>query len=98
LKEREDFHKAAAEAEYLDARNRLFDVLMAWMADLLRMKVNGGGLDFPESAPSLRSIAEAESESRLLKRMEALDSLRRTLETNAFEPLAIEVGFLKAFG
>ncbi len=98
LKEREDFHKAAAEAEYLDARNRLFDVLMAWMADLLRMKVNGGGLDFPESAPALRSIAEAESESRLLKRMEALDSLRRTLETNAFEPLAIEVGFLKAFG
>ena len=98
LKEREDFHKAAAEAEYLVGRNRLFDVLMAWMADLLRMKVNGGGLDFPESAPALRSIAEAESEGRLLKRMEALDSLRRTLETNAFEPLAIEVGFLKAFG
>jgi len=98
LKEREDFHKAAAEAEYLVGRNRLFDVLMAWMADLLRMKVNGGGLDFPESAPALRSIAEAESEDRLLKRMEALDSLRRTLETNAFEPLAIEVGFLKAFG
>lgn len=98
LKEREDFHKAAAEAEYLDARNRLFDVLMAWMADLLRMKVNSGGLDFPESAPALRSVAAAETESRLLKRMEALDSLRRTLETNAFEPLAIEVGFLKAFG
>ena len=71
---------------------------MAWMADLLRMKVNSGGLDFPDSAPALRSIAEAESEGRLLQRMEALDSLRRTLETNAFEPLAIEVGFLKAFG
>ena len=71
---------------------------MAWMADLLRMKVNGGGLDFPDSAPALRGIAEAEPEARLLKRMEALDSLRRTLETNAFEPLAIEVGFLKAFG
>lgn len=98
LKEREDFHKAAAEAEYLDARNRLFDVLMAWMADLLRMKVNGGGLDFPDSAPALAAIADAETEGRLLKRMEALDSLRRTLETNAFEPLAIEVGFLKAFG
>jgi DNA polymerase III subunit delta' len=98
LKDREAFHKAAAEAEYLDARNRLFDVLMAWMADLLRMKVKSGGLDFPDSAPALRSIAEAESETRLLKRMEALDSLRRTLETNAFEPLAIEVGFLKAFG
>jgi len=98
LKEREDFHKAAAEAEYLDSRNRLFDVLMAWMADLLRMKVNAGGLDFPASAPALQAIAAAETEGRLLKRMEALDALRRTLETNAFEPLAIEVGFLKAFG
>jgi hypothetical protein len=68
------------------------------MADLLRMKVNGGGLDFPESASAMRKIAEAEQEGRLLQRMEALDSLRRTLETNAFEPLAIEVGFLKAFG
>ena len=98
LKEREAFHKAAAEAEYLDARNRLFDVLMAWMADLLRLKVKSGGLDFPNSANSLKGIAEAESESSLLKRMESLESLRRTLETNAFEPLAIEVGFLKAFG
>ena len=98
LKGREDFHKAAAEAEYLDARNRLFDVLMSWMADLLRMKVKSGGLDFPDTAQALRGIAEAEPEAKLLQRMQALDSLRRTLETNAFEPLAIEVGFLKAFG
>jgi len=98
LKEREDFHKAAAEAEYLEARNRLFDVLLAWMADLLRMKVHAKGLDFPESAPALKAIADAESESKLLERLRALESLRRTLETNAFEPLAIEVGFLKAFG
>jgi DNA polymerase III subunit delta' len=98
LKEREDFHKAAAEAEYLDARNRLFDVLMAWMADLLRMKVQASGLDFPDSAQALRGIAEAETEARLLQRMQALDSLRGSLETNTFEPLALEVGFLKAFG
>lgn len=98
LKEREAFHKAAAEAEYLDSRTRMFDVLMAWMADLLRMKTKSGGLDFPDSAKELAGIVEQESETRLLQRMEALDSLRRTLETNAFEPLAIEVGFLKAFG
>ncbi len=98
LKTREEFHKAAAEAEYLDARNRLFDVLMAWMADLLRLRVNSTGLDFPDSARTLRPIAEKETEIRLLQRMQALDSLRRTLETNAFEALAIEVGFLKAFG
>lgn len=98
LKDRENFHKAAAEAEYLDTRDRLFDVLMAWMADLLRLKANAGGLDFPHSAPALKGIVEQESESRLLQRMAALESLRKTLDTNAFEPLAIEVGFLKAFG
>ena len=98
LKDREAFHKAAAEAEYLDARGLLFDVLMAWMADLLRMKTGSGGLDFPDTASALKSIAEAENETRLLQRMAALDSLRRTLETNASEQLAIEVGFLKAFG
>jgi len=98
LKGREDFHKAAAEAEYLDARNRLLDILIAWMADLLRLKTGGAGLDFPETAETLRPIAEGESASRLLDRMAALEDLRRTLETNAFEPLAIEVGFLKAFG
>lgn|GEM_PF-26338 len=98
LKEREVFHKAAAEAEYLESRSRLFDILLAWMADLLRLKVKSGHLDFPESAPLLKTIADQESETKLLQRMQALDSLRRTLETNAFEPLAIEVGFLKAFG
>lgn len=98
LKEREAFHKASAEAEYLESRTRMFDVLMAWMADLLRMKTKSGGLDFPDSAKELAGIVEQESETRLLQRIEALDSLRRTLETNAFEPLAIEVGFLKAFG
>ena len=98
LKERKVFHEAAAAAEYLDARNRLFEVLMAWMADLLRLRTKAGGLDFPESAPSLAALADRESETRLLQRMEALEALRRTLETNAFEPLAIEVGFLKAFG
>ena len=98
LKEREAFHKAAAEAEYLDTRSRLFDVLMAWMADLLRLKVKSSGLDFPDSAPALQRIADAEPETRLLQRMAALDSLRRTLETNTSEGLALEVGFLKAFG
>lgn len=98
LKQRESFYKASAESEYLEARSRLLDVLMAWMADLLRIKVGAGGLDFPDTAKALQEIARQETETRLLQRMEALDAMRRTLETNAFEPLVIEVGFLKAFG
>ena len=98
LKEREVFHKAAAEAEYLDARSRLLEVLLAWMGDLVRTKVAAVDLEFPESAEVFRKLAASEDQAKLLDRMGALDSLRRTLETNAFEPLAIEVGFLKAFG
>jgi len=98
LKERADHHKASVEVEYQHVRSRLFDVLMAWMADLLRLRTGSGGLDFPSSADALRAVAQKESETRLLRRMEALDELRRTLETNASESLAMEVGFLKAFG
>lgn len=97
LKEREDFHKAAAEADYLEARSRYLDVILAWLADLIRIKTGSGGLDFPESEALLMKIAENESVPQLAKRLEALEKLRQTLETNASEPLALEVGFLKAF-
>lgn len=97
LKEREDFHKAAAEADYLEARSRYLDVILAWLADLIRIKTGSGGLDFPESAAQLKKITEEESLTQLCRRLEALEQLRRTLETNASEPLALEVGFLKAF-
>ena len=98
LKEREDFHKAAAEAEYLHVRGRLFDVLLAWMADLLRLKSGATGFDFPQTVHVLKPIAERESVESLLKRMSALEELRQALETNTQEQLALEVGFLKAFG
>ena len=97
LKEREDFHKAAAEADYLDARNRYLDVILAWLADLIRIKTGSGGLDFPESASLLEKIAETETIFRIGTRLDALERLRQTLETNASEPLALEVGFLRAF-
>ena len=97
LKEREDFHKAAAEADYLEARSRYLDVILAWLADIVRIKTGSDGLDFPESAAQLGKIAEQESITQLSRRLDALEQLRRTLETNASEPLALEVGFLKAF-
>ncbi|MBC7980235.1 MAG: hypothetical protein H7Y36_06705 [Armatimonadetes bacterium] len=97
LKEREDFHKAGAEADYLEARNRYLDVILAWLADLIRIKTGAEGLDFPASATHLGKIAGQESVFQISKRLDALESLRRTLETNASEPLALEVGFLKAF-
>ncbi len=98
FKRREEALKAAAESEYLDGRARLFEVLQSWMADVLRCKTGGGGLDFPASETATRAIAEREPLPRLLRRMEAIGELKSTLETNAQEQLALEVGFLKAFG
>lgn len=98
LKRREEFHKATAESEYLQSRSQLFDVLTAWMADVLRVKSGSTGLDFPGSAGAFQKVSAHESEDRLLRRMDALELLRRSLDTNAQEQLALEVGFLRAFG
>ena len=97
LKRREESLKAAAESEYLEERSRLFEVLQSWMADVLRGKTGAGGLDFPQSAEQTGAIAASEDLPRLVQRMEALGELRSTLDTNAQEQLALEVGFLKAF-
>ena len=98
LKAREDFHDAAAQADYLETRGRYLDVILAWLGDIIRIKNNAGGLDFPESASLLKTIADSESVLKITQRLESLESLRQTLETNASEPLALEVGFLKTFG
>lgn len=98
LKRREEGLKAVAESEYLSERARLFDVLQAWLADVLRVKTGSAGLDFPGNEESMREVARMESLPDLLRRMEAIEELRVTLETNAQEGLALEVGFLKAFG
>lgn len=97
LKRREEALKAAAESEYLEERSRLFEVLQSWMADVLRCKTGALGLDFPDSAERTKAIAAKEDLSKLVRRMEALGELRSTLDTNAQEQLALEVGFLKAF-
>lgn len=98
LKRREEALKAVAEADYLADRERLFDILQAWMADVLRRQCGAEGLDFPECATQTARVAEAEPLPRLLRRMDALQELRANLQTNAQEQLALEVGFLNAFG
>ncbi len=98
LKRREDELKALAAADYLNERARLFDVMQSWLADVLRCKTNSGGLEFPELEAGCRAVADAASLPDLLRRMDAVEELRRSLETNAQEQLALEVGFLKIFG
>lgn len=98
LKRREEELKAVAAADYLNERAKLFDVIQSWWADVLRCKTGSGGLDFPALAPGCREVAEGASLPELLRRMDAVEDLRRSLETNAQEQLALEVGFLRIFG
>lgn len=98
LKRREEALKAVTESDYLADRERLFDALQAWMADVLRRCCGAEGFDFPGSAGPTSRAAEAEPLSTILRRMDAIHELRANLQTNVQEQLALEVGFLKAFG
>lgn len=98
LKTREDYYKAQTESEYLAEREKLLEVLIEWMGDVVRQKNAVTRLDLPSESQVTAQVAEANELSDLLWRMEALEKLRGDLETNVSEQLALEVAFLTAFG
>jgi len=95
---RETYHQAAGQAEYLQERSRLVEVLGLWWAAVLRMKYERPpGL--PDSLePTLGKLASRMETPELLKRIEAIEQMRGHLERNIQEPLALDVGFMEAFG
>lgn len=98
LKDREDYYKALTESDYLLERGLLIDTLVSWFGDIIRHKCGHDHLDYPQISKITKELADSESNESLLLRMNSLEELRESLNTNAAEQLALEVGFMKAFG
>jgi DNA polymerase-3 subunit delta' len=98
IEDREDSHKALVESKYRAARAELLGLLEQWFADALRQQHGAPELEFQQYESVTRHLAERCSSSDLLRRMAALGELRDHLNRTVNEQLAIECGFLKAFG
>jgi DNA polymerase-3 subunit delta' len=98
LDDREDHYKALTESRYVRERSILGETLVAWWADVLRQQQGATGLDLPDHAAQTGQLARTMPAHEALKRLAALEEMRENLGRNIKEDLAIEAGFLRAFG
>jgi hypothetical protein len=98
MDDREKIHLAQASADYLGERALMIETIHAWVGDLLRIKAGGEGLEFPEYATVMAEAVANEDLDVLLRRVAAMEELRRLLETNVVEALALEVSLMNTFG
>jgi len=98
LKERERYFEALIQSDYLLERSEWIDLLIAWLGDLVRIKVGAPRLEFKKLESVMTAVAQKETLESLLRRMEAMEELREMLNTNVSEALALEVSFMKTFG
>ncbi len=97
LDQREKYYEALSASEYLEQRNEMIEVLLMWFGDALRVQQGGAQLDLPDFAEATGHLAKTKSTDWLCGRIEAVEKLRSHLTTNVFEPLALEVAFLRMF-
>lgn len=98
LKERKEFYEFLTLGAYREQRNILVGTLYTWLGELLRCRHSLERLDLPTYAALTERVAESFSDEELHRRLQGIEELRRNLETNVYEALALEVGFLQAFG
>ena len=97
LEDREEYFKALAESQSLQARAIFIDTLLQWWGDVLRQQHGAAGLDFPAYASQTAALASRIKTPEALRRIAALEGLRENFNRNVQEQLAVEVAFLKAF-
>ncbi len=97
LDDREDFHKALAEARYRNERGVLVDTLECWWADVLRQQQHASHLDLPDFSADTAALAGRLPVSDVIDRAAAIGGLRENFGRNVQEQLAVEVAFMDAF-
>ncbi len=98
LRERKDYYENLTTGACAEQRNALVGVLFTWLGELLRRRHEVMPLDLPSFAAVTERVAATMSDEELHARLKAVDEMRRNLTTNVREILALEVGFLNAFG
>jgi DNA polymerase-3 subunit delta' len=98
LKQREDQVEAAIEADYIQQRSALMDLLLAWFGDVARQQAGAEHLDLPKHQSLTATLATKWEPADVAKRVRILRQLESHLHTNVNESLALEVCFIQAFG
>jgi DNA polymerase III subunit delta' len=97
LDEKEKGVLANIEAHYLQERDRLMELLLSWLGDVLRHQVGAPRLDLPEYAEATRALAQRWDAGATTRKLSELRKLHSHLHTNAQEALAVESAFIAAF-
>ena len=89
--------EARIEGEYRGERDRFLAEIYAWHLDILLCAAGADPrlLEHPDQLEALRRAAARLTVTEALQKLEAIEQIRDTLERNASETLALEVGLLK---
>ncbi len=98
LKDREDYYSDLTESAWQEQRNDLLSLLFTWLGEIQRRHFGLPACDLPAWSATTEQLAARYPLEDVQRRLRAVDEMRRNLATNVREVLALEVGFLKAFG
>jgi DNA polymerase III subunit delta' len=98
LKQREEQITAQIQALYLQRRESIMDLLLAWVGDISRQQVHAPHLELSRYRAATQRLSQCWTQTETNRRLKALLKLEKHMHTNASEGLALEVCFIEAFG